>query len=253
MTAFDLSGQTALVTGGATGIGAAICAALASAGANVAVTVHTRTAGEVRATVEGLGRRFHEVKTDLSTIDQDDASAIVADVEATLGPLAILVNNAGTIRRSDAVDTADDDWDYVINTNLDSVWRLSQAAGRVMLPRASGKIVTIASLLSFQGGIRVPAYAAAKHAVAGLTKALANEWAGRGVNVNAVAPGYIETTNTEALRADAKRSADILARIPAGRWGQAEDIAGAVVFLSSRAASYVHGQILAVDGGWMAR
>jgi 2-deoxy-D-gluconate 3-dehydrogenase len=215
--------------------------------------VHTRTADEVRAAVETAGRRFHEVKADLSTIDQDDASAIVHDVEARLGPLDILINNAGTIRRADAVETDDADWDYVIGTNLDSVWRLSQAAGKVMLPRASGKIVTIASLLSFQGGIRVPAYAAAKHAVAGLTKALANEWAGRGVNVNAVAPGYIETTNTDALRADPKRSADILARIPAGRWGQPDDIAGAVVFLSSNAANYVHGQILAVDGGWLAR
>jgi 2-deoxy-D-gluconate 3-dehydrogenase len=170
-----------------------------------------------------------------------------------MGDIDILVNNAGTIRRHPAAQFPVEDWDAVVRTNLDSVFFLSQAVGRGMLERKRGKIINIASLLSFSGGITVPAYAASKHAVAGLTKALANEWAASGVQVNAIAPGYFETDNTEALRADAKRSAEILGRIPAGRWGRPEDVAGAAVFLSSSAADYVNGHVLVVDGGWMAR
>lgn len=250
---FSLEGRVALVTGGATGIGMASAVALAAAGADVALTVNRSPGDEAVRAIEALGRKALAVSADLANLDGKGMTALVADVERQLGPLNILVNNAGIIRRADAVDFPEDDWSAVIQTNLDAVWRLTQAAGKVMVARKSGRIVTIASLLSFQGGIRVPAYAASKHAVAGLTKALANEWAAHGVSVNAVAPGYIETANTEALRADPKRSADILARIPAGRWGQPSDIAGAVVFLASDAAQYINGHVLTVDGGWMAR
>lgn len=175
------------------------------------------------------------------------------DVQAALGPLDILVNCAGTIRRDDAVEYRNEDWTAVMAVNLDAVWRLSQAAGRAMLRRGGGRIINIASLLGLQGGIRVPAYAASKHAVVGLTKALANEWAARQVNVNCIAPGYIETANTAALRADPERSRQILERIPAGRWGQPDDIGAAAVFLASDAARYIHGHTLVVDGGWMGR
>ncbi|MGL5114147.1 MAG: 2-dehydro-3-deoxy-D-gluconate 5-dehydrogenase KduD [Beijerinckiaceae bacterium] len=250
---FSLEGRVALVTGGATGIGMACAVALAEAGADVAITVNRSPGTEALAAIRATGRRALELPADLSAMDAAAMSALVAKVEFELGPLAILVNNAGIIRRADAVDYSEDDWSAVISTNLDAVWRLTQAAGKVMTARGHGRIVTIASLLSFQGGIRVPAYAASKHAVAGLTKALANEWAAKGVSVNAIAPGYIVTANTDALRADPKRSADILSRIPAGRWGDAKDIAGAAVFLASDAAVYVNGHIMTVDGGWMAR
>ncbi|QNM98875.1 2-dehydro-3-deoxy-D-gluconate 5-dehydrogenase KduD [Chitinimonas koreensis] len=246
-----MQGQAALVTGGASGIGQAIAAALARAGADVAVTINSQPADATRRHVEAAGRRLHEVRADLGR--PEAAQRAVAETVAALGRLDIVVNNAGIIRRADAVEYAEEDWRAVLDLNLDAVWRLSQAAGSHMLAHGGGKIVNIASLLSFQGGIRVPAYAASKHAVLGLTRALANEWAARGVNVNAIAPGYIATANTAALRADETRNRQILERIPAGRWGEPDDLAGAAVFLSSRAADYVHGQVLAVDGGWMAR
>jgi 2-deoxy-D-gluconate 3-dehydrogenase len=252
-TSFSLEGKVALVTGGATGIGRACAIALAKAGADVALTVNRSPAAETVAAIRAAGRKALEVPVDLAALDAAGGDNLVDAVEASLGPIDILVNNAGIIRRADAVDYSDEDWSAVIAANLDAVWRLTRAAGRRMVARKSGRVVTIASLLSFQGGIRVPAYAASKHAVAGLTKALANEWAAHGVSVNAIAPGYIVTANTEALRADPKRSADILGRIPAGRWGDPADIAGACVFLSSPAAAYVNGHVLVVDGGWMAR
>jgi len=201
--------------------------------------------------VAAAGRRCHAIKADLSTIAP--VSAIVEETLATFGRLDILVNNAGIIRRADAVDFTEEDWDAVIDTNLKSVFFLCQAAGRHMLAQGAGKIINIASMLSFQGGIRVPSYTASKSGVAGLTRLLANEWAGRGVNVNAIAPGYFATNNTAALQADETRNRAILERIPAGRWGQPADLGGAAVFLASRASDYVHGHILAVDGGWLAR
>jgi 2-dehydro-3-deoxy-D-gluconate 5-dehydrogenase len=248
--AFSLEGKTALVTGAATGIGQAIAVGLARAGADIVLVSNNSSATQTLELIGAAGRRTLEVKADLS-----QASSAKAVLEATraFGDADILVNNAGIIRRADATDFSSEDWDAVVETNQNAVWHLCQTFGRAMLARGSGKIINIASLLSFQGGIRVPAYTAAKHAVTGITKALANEWAARGVNVNAIAPGYIETANTEALRADPTRSKQILERIPAGRWGTPEDLVGAVVFLSSRASDYVNGHTLVVDGGWMAR
>jgi len=248
---FSLHGKVALVTGSATGIGRAIAVALARAGADVAVTVNTTAASATRAEVEATGQRCLEVHVDLTRpgVTRD----LLEAVEGELGALDILVNNAGVIKRANAENYLDEDWSAVLDVNLNAVWRLSRAVGRGMLMRGSGKIINVASLLSFQGGIRVPAYTASKHAVAGLTKALANEWAAHGVNVNAIAPGYIDTDNTAALRADPARSGAILERIPAGRWGQPDDLAGAAVFLASSAADYVHGHVLVVDGGWLAR
>lgn len=248
---FSLEGRVALVTGGAGGIGQAIALGLAQAGADVAVVVNSGTADATRAGVEEAGRRFLSVRADLA--DPAAIAPLVAEVEAGLGPIDILVNNAGIIRRHDAADHPQEDWRAVLDVNLDAVWRLSQTVGRGMLDQGRGKIINVASLLAFQGGIRVPAYTASKHAVAGLTKALANEWAARGVNVNAIAPGYIETDNTAALRADPERSKAILDRIPAGRWGDPADLTGAAVFLASGASDYVHGHVLVVDGGWLAR
>jgi 2-deoxy-D-gluconate 3-dehydrogenase len=247
---FDLTGKVALVTGANTGIGQAIALALAGAGADVALAGRT-PATETEAAVRALGRRAALIKADFSSASV--APDVVGRTISALGGLDILINNAGTIRRADAVDFSEADWDAVIDTNLKSLFFLCQAAGRHMIGQGRGKIVNIASMLSFQGGIRVPAYTASKSAVAGLTKALANEWAGKGVNVNAIAPGYVATNNTAALQADETRNRQILERIPAGRWGAAEDIGGAAVFLSSSASDYVHGHILAVDGGWLAR
>jgi 2-deoxy-D-gluconate 3-dehydrogenase len=247
---FDLGGKIALVTGANTGIGQAIAVALAEAGADVAL-VGRSPADETAAQVRALGRRAALIDADLST------TAPVRDVVdrtlAALGGLDILVNNAGIIRRADAVEYSEADWDAVIDTNLKSLFFLCQAAGKHMIAQGRGKIVNIASLLSFQGGIRVPSYTAAKSGVAGITKALANEWAGKGVNVNAIAPGYIATNNTAALQADETRNRQILERIPAGRWGDPRDIAGAAVFLASNASDYVNGHVLAVDGGWLGR
>jgi 2-dehydro-3-deoxy-D-gluconate 5-dehydrogenase len=247
---FDLAGRAAIVTGANTGIGQAIAVALAEAGADVALAGRSR-ADETAARVEALGSRALPIEADLATIGP--VQRVVDEALAAFGRLDILVNNAGIIRRADAVDFSEADWDAVIDTNLKSLFFLCQAAGRHMLGQGGGKIVNIASLLSFQGGIRVPSYAAAKSGVAGVTRALANEWAGRGVNVNAIAPGYIATNNTAALQADEARNRQILERIPAGRWGDPKDVAGAAVFLASPAADYVNGHVLAVDGGWLGR
>ena len=236
---FKLDGRVALVTGASTGLGAAIAIALAEAGAQVC------RHGNTHSTPDGITGDLSKSET---------AKALIEQTLEHFGRLDILVNNAGTIRRAPAVDYSEDDWAAVIEVNLSSVFRLSQLAGRHMIETGrGGKIVNIASLLSFQGGITVPAYAAAKGGVAQLTKALANEWAKHGINVNAIAPGYMRTNNTAALQADETRNRQILERIPAGRWGEPEDLAGAAVFLSSSASDYVNGHVLVVDGGWMGR
>jgi 2-deoxy-D-gluconate 3-dehydrogenase len=247
---FSLNGETAIVTGADRGLGQAIALALAQAGADIAAVGRSKP-DATGAKAAAAGRRFAWIEADLSTIEP--VGRVVREAEAQLGPIGILVNNAGTIRRADAVEFSEADWDAVIDTNLKSLFFLTQAVAKGMLARGRGKIINIASMLSFQGGVRVASYTAAKSGVAGLTRLLANEWAGRGVNVNAVAPGYFATDNTAALRADETRNRDILARIPAGRWGAPEDLGGAAVFLASRASDYVHGAILPVDGGWLAR
>jgi 2-deoxy-D-gluconate 3-dehydrogenase len=248
---FDLAGKVAVVTGANTGIGQAIAVALAEAGADIVVAGRTAPT-ETEAMICRTGRRFLAVDADLGAISA--IPAVVAGTVAHFGRLDILVNNAGIIRRAEALDFTEADWDAVMNVNLKSVFFLCQAAARQMLAQGEGgKIVNIASLLSFQGGIRVASYTAAKSGLAGLTRLLANEWAGRAVNVNAIAPGYIATNNTAALQADATRNRQILERIPAGRWGTPQDICGAAVFLSSRAADYLHGAVIPVDGGWLAR
>lgn len=250
MNPFDLSGRVAVVTGANTGIGQAIAIALAQAGADLALV--GRTPAEDTATaIRDLGRRALIVSADLSSIEP--VQRIVDETVAGLGGLDILVNNAGIIRRADAVDFTEADWDAVVDTNLKSVFFLCQAAGRHMIEKGRGRIINIASMLTFQGGIRVPSYTASKSGIGGLTKLLANEWAKHGLSVNAIAPGYIATNNTAALQADEARNAAILDRIPAGRWGDAADLGGAAVFLASDAAAYVQGHILAVDGGWLAR
>ena len=255
MSIFDLSGRVAVVTGANTGIGQGIALALAQAGADIAA-VGRSPAEETAARVKALGRKCELVGADLSSIAP--LQSVVDYVVETLGGLDILVNNAGIIRRADSVDFTEEDWDAVVDTNLKSVFFLSQAAGRHMIANREasgqrGKIINIASMLSFQGGIRVPSYTASKSGVAGLTKLLACEWAAKGVNVNAIAPGYIATNNTAALQADETRNRQIMERIPEGRWGAPSDIGGAAVFLASSAADYVQGHVLAVDGGWLAR
>ena len=247
---FDLTGRVAVVTGANTGIGQGLAIALAEAGADVALVGRT-PAEETAERVRTAGRRAAIVGADLSTIAP--VQEVVDQTLSKLGGLDILVNNAGIIRRSDALDFSEEDWDSVIDTNLKSVFFLCQAAARHMVSKGRGKIINIASMLSFQGGIRVPSYTASKSGVAGLTKLLANEWAAKGINVNAIAPGYIATNNTAALQADEERNRQIIERIPSGRWGQPSDLAGAVVFLASDASDYVQGHILAVDGGWLAR
>ena len=247
---FDLDGKVAVVTGANTGIGQSLAVALARAGADVAL-VGRSAAEETAEQVRALGQKAAIIGADLSSIAP--VQEVVDRTVAELGGLDILVNNAGIIRRNDALDFTEEDWDAVIDTNLKSLFFLSQAAARHMVKQGGGKIINIASLLSFQGGIRVPSYTAAKSGVAGLTKLLANEWAAKGINVNAIAPGYIATNNTAALQADETRNRQILERIPAGRWGAPSDLDGAVVFLASAAANYVQGHILAVDGGWLAR
>lgn len=247
---FSLEGKTALVTGANTGIGQAIAVALAEARADIALAGRS-AATETVALIEAAGRKVISIKADLSSTEP--VKRVVQETVAALGRIDILVNNAGIIRRADLLDFSEEDWDAVTDTNLKTLFFLSQEAARHMVARGSGKIINIASLLTFQGGIRVPSYAAAKSGVGGVTKAMANELAAKGIQVNAIAPGYITTNNTAALQADETRNRQILERIPAGRWGRAEDIAGAAVFLASPASDYVTGHILAVDGGWLAR
>lgn len=246
---FDLTGKTAIVTGANTGIGQAIAVGLVKAGARIAAVGRS----DMSETAELIGdsAKILTIKADLSTLEP--IQRIVDETIAWGGDIDILVNNAGIIRRADALDFSEADWDDVMDINLKSLFFLSQAVARKMVLRGQGKIVNIASLLSFQGGIRIPSYTASKSGVAGLTKLLACEWAGNGINVNAIAPGYISTNNTQALRDDPDRNRAILDRIPAGHWGNPAEISGAVVFLCSAAADYVHGVVLPVDGGWLAR
>ncbi len=251
-TSFRLDGRVALVTGATAGLGGAMALALAEAGADVVVHDRSEPPLATAAAIEALGRRAATVCGDMS--DPAAPAAVVRDAEAALGPIDILINNAGTIRRAPAAEHSDEDWDLVLAVDLSSAFRMSREVGRRLIARkARGKIVNTCSLLSFQGGILVPSYAAAKGGLAQLTKALANEWAAHGINVNGIAPGYMATDNTAALRADASRSRQILERIPAGRWGEPSDVGGAAVFLSSPASDYVNGHILVVDGGWLAR
>jgi 2-deoxy-D-gluconate 3-dehydrogenase len=251
MDRFSLKGKTALVTGSSRGLGAGIAAALAEAGANVAIHGSRAVPQATQKSLSALGANHFSVVGDVS--DAAACEHLVEEVVHHFGTIDILVNNAGTIRRAPAIDHPDEDWQAVIDTNLTSVFRLTKHAGKHMLLRGSGKVINIASLLTFQGGVFVPSYAAAKGGVGQLTKAFANEWAARGVNVNAIAPGYMATDNTEALRTNPERSRQIMERIPAGRWGCPEDLAGAVIFLASNASDYVHGHVLVVDGGWLSR
>ncbi len=250
---FKLDGKVAFVTGSSSGLGQAMALGLAEAGADV--VCHASRPGGARETVEkiiALGRKSAEVAGDMS--DKEVPRRLIDEIIEKYGRIDILVNNAGTIRRSPAVDFSEEDWSFVLEVNLSSIFRLSQAAAKKMIEQGTGgKIVNIASLLSFQGGITVPAYTASKSGVAGLTKAFANEWAKHKINVNAIAPGYFATNNTAALQADETRNRQILERIPAGHWGNPEDLAGACVFLSSAASDYMQGHILVVDGGWMGR
>jgi 2-deoxy-D-gluconate 3-dehydrogenase len=248
---FSLKGKVALVTGSSRGLGAAIAVALAEAGASVAVHGSTQPPAATQELVAKTGVDCIALAGDVG--DASICARLVDETVGHFGSIDILVNNAGIIRRSPAVEYSEEDWQAVIDVNLSSVFRLTQHAGRHMLAKGYGKIINIASLLSFQGGILVPSYAAAKGGVGQLTKAFANEWASKGVNVNAIAPGYYATDNTEALRNNPERSRQILERIPAGRWGQPDDLAGAAVFLASAASDYVHGHILVVDGGWLNR
>lgn len=250
MTLFSLKGQVAMVTGCNKGLGQGIAIALAQAGADI-VGVNRSPADDTRQQVEALGRQFYDITAELGS---QAPSEIVSQAIAQAGKVDILVNNAGIIRRAAAVEFSEQDWDDVIDVNLKAAFFLAQQVAKHLIERkAPGKIVNIASLLSFQGGIRVPSYTASKSGLLGLTRLLANEWAGQDINVNGIAPGYMATDNTQALRDDPQRHAEILGRIPAGRWGTPEDLAGAVIFLCSDAARYVHGHTLAVDGGWLAR
>ena len=247
---FDLSGRVAVVSGCNTGLGQGMALALAQAGCDI-VGVNVVPADATAAAVERTGRRFHDIAADLGAAAAAD---VVADAAAAFGRIDILVNNAGVIRRADALEFTERDWDEVIAVNLKAVFFMAQAAARQFIrQKTAGRIINVASLLSFQGGIRVPSYTASKSGVAGLTRLLANEWAKYGITVNAIAPGYMATNNTAPLRADPARSKEILDRIPLGRWGLPADLAGPVVFLASDAASYVTGHVLAVDGGWLAR
>ncbi|WP_369935447.1 2-dehydro-3-deoxy-D-gluconate 5-dehydrogenase KduD [Xanthomonas tesorieronis] len=247
---FSLEGKVALVTGANTGLGQGIALALAQAGADIAaagIAAPTETEEKVKA----LGRRFVAIEANLISIEP--VQRVLDETLAGLGRLDILVNNAGLIRRADAVDFSEQDWDDVMNVNIKSAFFMSQAAGRHFIAQSSGKIINIASMLSFQGGIRVPSYTASKSGIAGITRLLANEWGAKGVNINAIAPGYMATDNTAQLRADAARNQSILERIPAGRWGVPEDLGGTAVFLASSASDYVNGTVIPVDGGWLAR
>ncbi len=251
MRLFSLEERRALVTGASRGLGRAMAVALAEAGADVVCASSQRGGSEATAAaIRALGKNGWEVHADLS--DRHAVLAMADEVERAAGQIDILVNNAGIIRRLPALEHSEEDWDAVLRVNLDATFLLAQRLGRAMVARGAGKIINIASLLSFSGGVHVPAYTASKHAVAGLTKALANEWGPHGVQVNAIAPGFFMTDNTAPLRADGNQFAEIRERIPAGRWGEPEDLAGAVVFLASSASDYVNGHLLVVDGGWMA-
>lgn len=248
---FKLTGKVAVVTGCSTGLGQGMSLGLAQAGADI-VGVDYVEAAETKRLIESMGRRFLGITADLSSTEP--ISGIIAQALAVFGRIDILINNAGIIRRADALEFTEKDWDDVLNINLKTVFFLSQAAAKQFVKQGSGgKIINVASMLSFQGGIRVPSYTASKSGVAGITRALANEWARYDININAIAPGYMATNNTAPLRADEKRSVEILSRIPAGRWGTPEDLQGVVVFLASGAADYVNGYTIAVDGGWLAR
>ena len=248
---FNLENKVAIVTGASRGLGQGMCVALAQAGANI-IGVSQSSMDETRQKVESEGKKFIEVKADLTKTDKIDE--IIEVAINNFGKIDILVNNAGMIRREDAINYSEKDWDDTINLNLRTLFFLSQSVAKQFIKQNSGgKIINIASMLSYQGGIRVPAYTASKSAVMGLTKALANEFAKYNINVNAIAPGYMATDNTAPLRADEKRSGEILERIPAGRWGTPEDLAGTVIYLSSKASDYVNGYCIAVDGGWLAR
>jgi len=252
MNMFSLKGKTALVTGGTTGIGQAICECMAEAGADVIAVGSSGNFSDTQSRVENKGRRFHGITCDLS--DMEQVKSLIPNAVTNYGRLDILVNNAGIIKRSPSLEFSEEDWDLVMNVNLKSAFLLSQAAAKVFLEQGSGgRIINVASLLSFQGGILVPSYTASKSALAGLTKTLANEWTAKGINVNAIAPGYIATANTRALRDDSARNQSILDRIPAGRWGEPVDIGGMAVFLASDAAKYCSGATYAVDGGWLGR
>jgi 2-deoxy-D-gluconate 3-dehydrogenase len=251
LQAFSLAGRVALVTGATTGLGAGMAVGLAAAGADI-VSVGPGDPTETAAAVAAHGRRMHSIGASLGR--GVDYAGLVAEAVRVLGRVDILVNNAGIIRRADATEFSEQDWDDVMDVNLKACFFLSQAFARQVLAAGHrGKVINVASMLSFQGGIRVASYTASKSGVAGLTRLLANEWAARGINVNAIAPGYFATANTAQLRADAQRSGEILARIPAGRWGEPADLAGAAVFLASAASDYMHGAIVPVDGGWLTR
>ena len=252
LDSFRLDGRVALVTGATQGLGQGYAIALAEAGADIAGLDRSNVA-ETGQAIAALGRRFMPIQCDLREASVDDLNKIISRVAAELGRLDILVNNAGIIRRAPALEFSEKDWDDVLQINLKATFFLSQAAGKVMAKQGSGKIINVASMLSFQGGIIVPSYTAAKSAVAGVTRALANEWAKHNINVNAIAPGYMATDNTAPLRADPTRSQAILDRIPAGRWGTPDDLKGIVVFLASAASDYMTGAIVPVDGGWLAR
>ncbi|MEO8409275.1 MAG: 2-dehydro-3-deoxy-D-gluconate 5-dehydrogenase KduD [Propionivibrio sp.] len=252
LDAFKLDGKVAIVTGAERGLGRGMAVALAQAGADIVGVTYADMASETAAAVTATGRKFAQIQADLSSIEP--VARIVQGALDAFGRIDILVNNAGIIIRNDSVDFTEQEWDDVMNVNLKSTFFLCQAVARQFIAQGQGgKIVNIASMLSFQGGIRVPSYTASKSGVKGITMLMANEWAQHGVNVNAIAPGYMATDNTTQLRADAERSAEILGRIPAGRWGSPEDVGGAVVFLASKAADYINGYTVAVDGGWLAR
>ncbi len=253
LDSFNLAGKVALVTGASRGLGQAMAVGLAEAGADVVGLDRLPDCDDTSAQITALGRRFKYVQCDLLQTSVAGLNDVVKSIVDELGSLDILVNNAGIVRRAPAIEFSEQDWDDVMDINLKALFFLSQAAARVMKNQGGGKIISVASMLSFQGGITVPSYTSSKSGVAGLTRALANEWAGLGINVNAIAPGYMATDNTAPLRADPQRNQAILARIPVGRWGEPSDLKGAVVFLASAASDYMHGAFVAVDGGWLNR
>jgi 2-deoxy-D-gluconate 3-dehydrogenase len=252
LDSFKLDGKVALVSGAGQGLGQGMAIALAEAGADIASLDRIGCESTCEA-VRALGRRYYESVVDLREASVADLAVIVSDIVNEFGHIDILVNNAGIIRRTPAIEFSETDWDDVLQVDLKAAFFLAQAVGQVMISQGGGKIINVVSMLSFQGGINVPSYTAAKSGLAGITRALANEWAKYGINVNAIAPGYMATDNTAALRADPNRSKSILERIPAGRWGTPEDLKGAVVFLASSASDYMHGAILPLDGGWLTR